>query len=137
MEKPCIIDYKSRKYEVPVNVSFQVQDNKGRAVGFLVTRYEFDMVEADNTEVDQKTGRIWNRTEYGADMCTITEPGHRYGISGISSRNGARYGSADMKVEGPNKEIVKIEFSKKLEKVMKTAVRKWATEWQQQLKEST
>lgn len=95
----------------PSNIDFGITDAKGRAIGFSHQMVEFDVVEASET---------------GSGYCTnYNVTGHYFRASGISTRNGKAFGSADIRIEGLNQLQVATEFAARVERARKAAVKKF------------
>ena len=86
-------------------------DSRGREVGFLVSKYEYDVVEVDENH-----------------ECSLIEMaiGHYVRLSAISSRNGTRYGSAAMDVTGTDVVEIRKELDIKIARATKVVIKKWA-----------
>jgi hypothetical protein len=69
------------------------------------------------------------RTEWGGFRCRLLDTDHPtewFEASGLSTRNGQGFGSADVRVKAPTLESALAELDARIERARKVAVRKFA-----------
>lgn len=100
-------------------VDFGLKDAKGRAVG-MSRRATHQVVKFH--EQEPAKGQ-WGG--YECRMLPADHPAEWFEVRGISTRNGAGFGSADVCVKAPTLEAALAEFDARVERARKLAARKF------------
>lgn len=96
------------------NIDWSMHDQKGRAVGFSwgICR---EIVVLEEGEHNDRTTAIY----------PVGKPLDRFIATGCQTRNGVRFGSGDITIEGTDLETVRFEMLNRIERSRIAAAKKW------------